>query len=839
MKSEGQVLQSLEIAGFKSFGRRKKLNFSEGITAIVGPNGSGKSNVADALRWVLGEQRTTRLRGGKSEELIFHGTDNKAMASVAEVTLVLNNTDNQFSLPASQIEISRQLYRSGESNYRLNGRKVNFSQVEELLASGGIGKNSYAVVGQGMIDQLLTMDGKDRKMLFDEASGIRQYEIRRIAAKRKLEQSSNDLEKVSSIIQEILPSLHALQKQAEIVKKQTQLKESAEKLKKEYILYWSDAYKNKKNALKIAIQKDTSLLEKIENDLAQARQATRVPEKSKNIIELEKYQAKVNAHEEEKTALVGSLIQVEAEIVSLRNSAQKETSVSSNEIKKNIHAETLLQNKIHKSLETHNKKVSSHENKVKDINAELNTISKTLNDTRKRLEKNQKSEFFHHANGLITTVRTQLRNATDRREIDQTMQRLADMIRIALTDNATELALTINKLQLKISTRMGEREEIIELQTKEIIKIRSLELDLVASKERLGRMEAELKVELDNFKFKKESAIKLKKMTAQQIQCKQKIILLEKEIAKLQDQITTIQQKLHQQNSSDLFSHFEKLVSEQKTLEMFIANNNEQIENIINKEKFLEKNKEDWFGSSTITGDVPKRAIEFEEITKLESELNIIKDIDAGTLEEANELAQRVEFLQTQQKDLHKAIEDSEEFIRKIETETKQKFVKNFEKINSQFQKYFVDLFGGGVAKLNLITKEDFAIEIITTPPGKRTHSISALSGGEKSLASVALLAAILTSNPTPFIFLDEVDAALDDENSTRFNKILKDLSKHSQIVVITHNHETMQAAKQLFGVTTGNKGDSEVLSLQLQQADELAREAQPSKPVDKASSFK
>lgn len=839
MKSEGQILQSLEIAGFKSFGKRKKLDFSDGITAIVGPNGSGKSNVADALRWVLGEQRTSRMRSNKSEELIFHGTENKAMASVAEVTLVLNNANNTFSIPTSQIEISRQLYRSGESNYRLNGRKVNFARVEELLASGGIGKNSYAVVGQGMIDQLLTMDGKDRKMLFDEASGIRQYEIRRIAAKRKLDQSSADLEKVTAIVEELLPNLTILEKQAKVVKKQAELSLTAKTLKTNYILYWRNQYQQQREDLRVVIQKDIGLLEKIETNLTHARRESQQPDNTQKLRQIEKYQKQVRQAEEKKSTLVTSLIQLEAEIANLQTSISSDNTISTSAIKKQITAETELQEKIHKSITLHTKKVSEYENTIKAINLQLKTISVSLNETRKQLEKNQKHEFFHHANGLITTARTQLRNATDRREIDVTMQRLAEMIRIALTDNATELALTINKLQQKIGNSMDEREEVVEAQTKEIIKIRSLELDYTASKERLARLQAELKVILSKDRLKKESTTKLKKMITNQEAYKRKIITLEKDISVLQNNLSKEQQKLHHQNANDVFVQFEKLVAEQKTLELHIANNKEQLEQISLKEKELNNQAAEWFGQNKITGKIPANPIQIEEIARVESELNIIDDIDNNTLAQANELATRVDFLQTQKKDLQKAIADSEEFIRKIEAETKQKFIKNFEKINTQFQKYFVNLFGGGTARLSLITKEEFAIEIVTTPPGKRTHSIAALSGGEKSLASLALLAAILTSNPTPFIFLDEVDAALDDENSTRFNKILKDLARHSQIVVITHNHETMQAASQLFGVTTGEKGDSEVLSLQLQQADILAREAQPVKPVDKASALK
>ncbi len=211
-------LKQLTITGFKSFAHKTVLAFEPGISAVVGPNGSGKSNVADAVRWVLGEQSTCSLRTKKGEEVIFAGTEKRAKASMAEVSLLLDNADNAVDLDFSEIELSRRLYRSGESEYRLNGRKVTLRDIQNLLIQAGFGPNSYSVIGQGMIDQLILASPAERKLLFDEASGIRGYELKREQALRKLAATDLNLERVHDILSELEPRLKTLERGAEIAK---------------------------------------------------------------------------------------------------------------------------------------------------------------------------------------------------------------------------------------------------------------------------------------------------------------------------------------------------------------------------------------------------------------------------------------------------------------------------------------------------------------------------------------------------------------------------------------------------------------------------------------------
>jgi len=171
-------LQKLEIQGFKSFANPTQLVFNRELTSIVGPNGSGKSNVADAVRWVLGEQSIKLLRGKKSDDVIFAGSDKKSRLSFAQVDMYLDNSDHQAPIDYDQIVITRKIYRDGESEYLLNNTKVRLSDIQILLAKSRIGQKSYSVIGQGTVDHLLTLSAQERKDFFDEATGVKQYQMK-------------------------------------------------------------------------------------------------------------------------------------------------------------------------------------------------------------------------------------------------------------------------------------------------------------------------------------------------------------------------------------------------------------------------------------------------------------------------------------------------------------------------------------------------------------------------------------------------------------------------------------------------------------------------------------
>src|ERR1700749_599569 len=218
-------LTSLEIKGFKSFGDKININFNEGVTAIVGPNGCGKSNVVDSIRWVLGEQSTRMLRSEKMDNIIFNGTKSRKPANLAEVSLTFDNTKNILPTDYSQVTLTRKLYRSGESEYRLNDVQCRLKDITDLFLDTGIGSDSYAIIELRMIEEIISNKEVSRRNLFEEASGISKYKLRKKQTFNKLKDTEADLERVEDLLFEIEKNLKTLENQAKKTERYYRIKE--------------------------------------------------------------------------------------------------------------------------------------------------------------------------------------------------------------------------------------------------------------------------------------------------------------------------------------------------------------------------------------------------------------------------------------------------------------------------------------------------------------------------------------------------------------------------------------------------------------------------------------
>ena len=266
-------LKRLEIYGFKSFAEKVSLEFlaaKEGknsITAIVGPNGSGKSNISDAIRWVLGEQSMKQLRGKKSEDIIFAGSEHKGQMGMASVMMVLDNTDGRIPLDYEEIVIGRRLYRSGESEYILNENPVKLIDLQLMLAKAQFGNGSYAVIGQGTIDRLLLQSPQERKEFFDEASGIREFQMKRHQAALKLIRTKEHMSQADFILQEIEPRLKTLSRQVKKLEERQTVEIALKELQEKYYVTLFQNHENEANEFRVKIQKSSQVVEEKQSQL--------------------------------------------------------------------------------------------------------------------------------------------------------------------------------------------------------------------------------------------------------------------------------------------------------------------------------------------------------------------------------------------------------------------------------------------------------------------------------------------------------------------------------------------------------------------------------------------
>ena len=370
-------LKQIEIHGFKSFANDTILTFEKGITGIVGPNGSGKSNIADAVRWVLGERSMKQLRGAETMDVIFSGTELRKAQGFAYVNLIIDNTDRKIPLSFDEIQVSRRLYRSGETEYKLNGSDCRLKDIYETFYDTGIGKEGYSIIGQGQIEKILSNKPEDRRELFDEAVGIVKYKRRKIIAEKKLEEEKLNLSRVTDIITEIERQIGPLKKQAEAAKEYLNLRD-------DLLLYESNYFVREVDEQSRLIEVTNKNIDINKNDLKNA--------KEKKTAFNEKY----NEIEEEITKL-------DLEISELKDFITENTALSV-DLKGQIN---VLKEQIN-SEKTSNKGRSDRISSINlSINNDIEEIKKNLND----LEEIRKQiEFINNSNTDLEERDSQINN---------------------------------------------------------------------------------------------------------------------------------------------------------------------------------------------------------------------------------------------------------------------------------------------------------------------------------------------------------------------------------------------------------------------------------------------
>ena len=381
-------LKQLNIHGFKSFSDKVKLEFNKGITAVVGPNGSGKSNVSDAVRWVLGEQKAKSLRGDKMEDIIFAGTETRKPLGFAEVAITIDNQDQKMPIEYTEVTVTRRVYRSGESEYRINGTNCRLKDIHELFMDTGVGREGYSIIGQGRIDELLSAKADDRRRIFEEAAGIVKYKVRKNEAIIKLEKEQQNLVRIEDIIAELEEQMEGLEKQSSKAKVYLDLRE---KIKFATLsMFCSDAdnmeqeYQKQERNKQIALDNKQNMLSEKEKNAEQKQKVIEESEQLKNEIENTQQQIINCRSEQQKTESDIQLAkqQIEHFLQNIKM-LQKQNEAKEQQKEQNQKEEQLLLTKItaiDMTTKSAKERLQQQEYEFEKLNSNLSESEKNMED---------------------------------------------------------------------------------------------------------------------------------------------------------------------------------------------------------------------------------------------------------------------------------------------------------------------------------------------------------------------------------------------------------------------------------------------------------------------------
>jgi len=879
-------LKRLEIKGFKSFADKTTLDFLPyknnrySITAVVGPNGSGKSNVADAIRWVMGEQSLKTLRGKKNEDVIFSGSQSKGQLSVAEVTMVLDNSDAKLMADYPEISVSRRLYRSGEGEYLINNNSVRLLDVHLLLAQAQFAQHSYSVVGQGMIDKLLTVSPAERKDFLDEASGIKEFQIKQHQGELKLARTVENVTQAERLVQEVEPRLKILARQ---VKKLEQRQEVELKLRENQEQYYASIYLANKSEL----DKLNSILVEVETNYRVAFKELEEVQKELSAL------ARDSAEEEAESKALDSTGQIIAEQRKLLEQISKEKTNAQLKIfslEKQIFQDQSEQNYRQVSGLFAAQAVLENKDKFGTVHGLVAELGQVEEKYKLALEVAAGSYLSalvvasdEVAKSAIEFLRNNRLGFATFLPLNKINPRPAEqgIDKILSTSGVLGLAADIIKHEDKFdnifSFVFGQTVVVEDLSVAQKIGIGRARMVTLAGDmvEKTGVMKGGYKqIKKDGLGFSSRVAWSKDRLAEYQGQInleKEKIIGLDAHYEEAKEKVLELESKREATNSKTkllkAFSLQETMQKKQNALNEILGRRNDlkiQAAKLETKRETVVQEVRAELSSdieSIVGRVVPPQGRDalvsnqiqdlekLGEIQKLKYQLSLIGGIDTEVVAEYEQTKERFDFLSEQIADLRAAMADLEKMILELDDIMKKKRAASFKKIRKEFDRYVKILFGGGDGDIHEIygepedeegivspsfqegeggvaeekavkNKEKIltGIDISINPPGKKIKNISSLSGGERTLTSIALICAILSYNPSPFVVLDEVEAALDESNTRRFAEIVAELSAQSQFIIITHNRVTMHAADALYGVVMGNEGISKLLSVKLEE---------------------
>lgn len=750
-------LSHITIHGFKSFAKKTTIDVTQQVTGVVGPNGSGKSNIAEAIRFVLGEQSMKSMRGKIGADVIFKGSEHLAPMSRASVTMVIDNKKKDGTTSSrdtsvvseslapyliyDQLTLSRIMYADGTSDYTLNDAKVRLKDVQELLSFAGIGGSAHTIINQGEADRILLASPKDRKEALEDALGLRVYHMRLNESARKLEKVKTHVREVELLRTEIKPHLQHLERQVKKIESQV---EERKKLHTLLVAYFHKEDADLQVLRERIFEQGTSeslltVTESIEKELTIIRNQkkdTGTDSVASVTAEKERLYAEEQVLAKRKDQILKTLGRLEGEKLFLEKELAKDREVTSSTI----------------PIEELKTGYTAISNGVTSLTYAL-SVSDGERMTRALDEiKNASNTFFHkYIHG--DTVRTD--------------------------DVKNEIEVLKNSIIEHEATLSSLAEEATAITRQLIV------LDTEVEVKRTSRHEEE-----------------------------KKVMLLESKLRELQSVIS-----LRKQEESELALRTEYYQALLQEGVMIVGRILLDYTTTQPDETYRDTKKQDLM-----------RAIERSKLRIEEAGVPNKEEVIA----EYRSTKERDEYLMKELVDITESEQKLCMLIDELTITLSEKFSSGVEDVSKVFSQFFGEVFIGGKAKLTVIksTKididgnetEEQGIDLDVSLPNKKVKEISMFSGGERTLVSIALLFAMSSITPPPFMVLDETDAPLDESNARKYGSMLKRLSENSKLLVITHNRETMNHCDMLYGVTIGIDGGSKLLSITFKQAEEVVQ---------------
>ena len=809
--------KNLEMNGFKSFSEKTTVLIEKGLTGVVGPNGCGKSNIVEALRWCMGESSAKSMRGSGMEDVIFSGTSNRPSKNISEVTLLLDNHEKtgpvQFK-EFDEITVKRKIEKDKGSKYYINDKEVRARDVQTFFADLSTGAHSPSLISQGRIGQLVTAKPIERKSILEEAAGISGIHARRQEAEARLNAAENNLKRADELKRQQQKQLDNLKKQAEEASRYKEISNQIKKIEAGlYFLKIEDIEKDKKliseklselddeiSAIGIDYNHNNTLLEEENKKLAPLRD-----KKMESAATLQKLNLDMK-----------SLIEEEARVKSLQDKLEKSI--------KTIDSDLEREKSISLDADLNEKRISKEKDDL------LNTENKLLD-----VETNSLKELQISKSGL-----NELLNKLDSK-LDQIEKDIDEGKKLS-KESFKELKQIVKNITLS-------QEDYAEKYGKN----KSIESDSIKRKERIKNID----VELENWGNLKTNS---EKMISELNNRKNKINLEISENKKNPERIATSKgqnlqnleniKRRNDEIETELFQaekKFNEINENLREIQLKLtglkenkARNEATIEGIENRKKDLLHSVKNELGIENETSILPQSDLSDLEIKdfptiqeqseKIEKTKKIRESLGSVNLradEETKRYETEIKKMEDDREDLYSAIVKLKTSIDELNQKGRERLLDAFTKVNRKFNEVYTKLFNGGTAKIELVDSEDpleAGLEMFVSPPGKRLQSITLLSGGEQALTALSLVFAVFLVNPSPICVLDEVDAPLDDANVTRFCGLLDELTKitNTKFIIITHHALTMSRMDRLYGVTMAEQGVSQLVSVDLQRAEEL-----------------